>query len=146
MCTRAQIANPNPRAKSTSPRPARHGSVLRPWLRNAPKRIKRITTTAITALMRSSRDHGTRPLFVEKAATSQYSQNAAQPTAKTSSVALVRRHRPATALHVGQRCEPSSAVDHPGGATSFASYSTAVAPHGQSNTATLLGIGAGVTK
>ena len=54
--------------------PARHGSVLSPWPRNTPKRIKTITTTAITALIRSSRDQGTRPLFIEKAATSQYSQ------------------------------------------------------------------------
>ena len=72
--------------------PARHGSVLRPWPRNAPKRTKTITTTTITALIRSSRDHGTRPLFIEKAATSQYSQNAAHPTAKTSSTALIATH------------------------------------------------------
>jgi hypothetical protein len=51
--------------------------------------MKRITTTTITALMRSSRDQGTRPFFVEKAAVSQYSQNAAHPTAKTSSTALI---------------------------------------------------------
>ena len=43
----------------------------------------------MTALIRSSRDHGTRPVFMEKAAASQYSQNAAQPTAKTSSTALI---------------------------------------------------------
>jgi hypothetical protein len=49
-------------------------------------------------------------------------------------------------VHTGQRCEPSSAVDQSGGATSVASYSTSVAPHRQLNTATLLGIGAGVTK
>ena len=62
MCTRAQIANPNPRAKRTSPTAARHGSVLRPWPRNAPKRNKRITRTTITALIRSSRDHHAAPL------------------------------------------------------------------------------------
>ena len=45
--------------------------------------------TAITALIRSSRDHGMRPLFIEKAATSQYSQNAAHPAAKMSSTALI---------------------------------------------------------
>src|SRR5262245_10888931 len=89
---RAQIANPNPRAKRIRPRPARHGSVLRPWSRKAPKRIKRIAATTITALIRSSRDHATRPLFTEKAATSQYSQNAAHPTAKTSSTALIVAH------------------------------------------------------
>ena len=48
--------------------------------------------TAITARIRSSRDHGTRPLFVEKAATSQYNQKAAQPTAKTSSTAPILTH------------------------------------------------------
>ena len=42
----------------------------------------------------SSRDHGTRPLFIEKAATSQYSQNAAEPTAKTSSTDLISTHTP----------------------------------------------------
>jgi hypothetical protein len=36
-----------------------------------------------------SRDHGTRPRFIEKAATSQYSQNAAHTTAKTTSTALI---------------------------------------------------------
>lgn len=35
----------------------------------------------------SSRDQGTRPRFIEKAATSQYTQNAAHPTAKTNSTA-----------------------------------------------------------
>jgi len=45
--------------------------VFRPWLRKAPKRIKRITMMTITALIPSSRDHGTRPLFMEKAAASQ---------------------------------------------------------------------------
>src|SRR5579885_2542354 len=45
----------------------------------------------MTALIRSSRDHGTRPRFIEKASTSQYSQNAAQPTAKTVSTALTSR-------------------------------------------------------
>src|SRR5262245_8942828 len=91
---RAQIANPNPRTKRTRPSPARHGSVSRPWPRKAPKRIKRIAATTITALIRSSRDHATRPLFLfgEKAATSQYSQNAAHPTAKTSSTALIDAH------------------------------------------------------
>ena len=43
----------------------------------------------IATLMPSSRDHGTRPLFMEKAATSQYSQNAAHTTAKTSSTACI---------------------------------------------------------
>src|SRR5581483_12046732 len=94
---RAQTASPRPRAKRTRPTPARHASALRPWPRNAPTRIKRMTTTAITALIRSSRDHGTRPLFIEKAATSQYSQNAAHPTAKTSSTALIRSHSPTRA-------------------------------------------------
>jgi hypothetical protein len=46
--------------------------------------------TTITARIRSSRVHETRPLFVEKAATNQYSQNAAQPTTKTSSTVLRR--------------------------------------------------------
>jgi hypothetical protein len=50
--------------------------MLRPCPRKAPNRSKRITTTTITALIPSSRDHGTRLLFIEKAATSQYSQNA----------------------------------------------------------------------
>ena len=59
---------------------------------------------------------------------------------------LYRSRLDASAVHTGQRCEPSSAVDHSGGATSVASYSTSVAPHGQLNTATQLGIGAGVTK
>src|SRR5580704_94362 len=89
MCTRAQIANPNPRQKRASPRPARHGSVLRPCPRKAPKRSKRITTTTIATLIPSSRDHGTRPLFIEKAATSQYSQNAAHPMARRSSTTPV---------------------------------------------------------
>jgi len=53
MCRRAEIANPNPRAKRTSPMPARQGSALRLWPRNAPRRIKRITTTAMIALIRS---------------------------------------------------------------------------------------------
>lgn len=52
----------------------RIGVEVRP--RKAPKRISTITTIAITALIPSSRDHGTRPLFIEKAAASQYSQNA----------------------------------------------------------------------
>jgi hypothetical protein len=59
---------------------------------------------------------------------------------------LYRSRLEAFAVHTGQRCEPSSAVDQSGGATSVASYSTSVAPHAQLNTATLLGIGAGVTK
>jgi hypothetical protein len=42
----------------------------------------------ITILIRSPRDHEKRPLFVEKAARIQYTQNAAQPTAKTSSTVL----------------------------------------------------------
>jgi hypothetical protein len=54
--------------------------------------------TAITALIRNSRDHGTRPLVVENAATSQYSQNAAQPTAKTSSTARILAILPRTGL------------------------------------------------
>ncbi len=40
-----------------------------------------------TGLIPSSRDHGTRPRFIEKAATSQYSQNAAHPAAKAISTA-----------------------------------------------------------
>jgi hypothetical protein len=41
--------------------------------------------------------------------------------------------------------EPSSAVDQPFGATCFVSDSTAFAPHGQLNRATLHGNGAGMT-
>jgi hypothetical protein len=59
---------------------------------------------------------------------------------------LYRSRLEAFAVQAGQRCEPSSPVDQSGGTTAVASYSTAVAPHGQLNTATLLGIGAGVTK
>jgi hypothetical protein len=51
-----------------------------------------MATTAINALMPSSRDHGTRPLFIEAAAASQYSQNAAHPTAKIHSTALIVTH------------------------------------------------------
>ena len=70
--------------------PARNGSVAWLWPRKTPKRTKTIATTMIRALIRSSRDHGTRPLFIEKAATTQYSQNAAHPTAKTSSTVVTR--------------------------------------------------------
>ena len=45
--------------------------------------------TTMTAPMASSRDHGTRPLFIEDAAKSQYSQNAAHTRAKTSSTARI---------------------------------------------------------
>ena len=41
----------------------------------------------ITALIRSSRDHGTLPRFMDNAATSQYNQKAAHPTAKAISTA-----------------------------------------------------------
>jgi hypothetical protein len=69
--TRAQMAKASPAANRASPTPARHGSEFSPWPRNAPTRINTITRTKIAARMRNSRDHGTRPLFVEKAATSQ---------------------------------------------------------------------------
>jgi hypothetical protein len=45
--------------------------------------------TTISALIRSSRDHGMWPCFMERAATSQYSQKAAHPAAKTSSTARI---------------------------------------------------------
>jgi hypothetical protein len=48
-------------------------------------------------------------------------------------------------VHVEQRAEPSSAVDHPAGTASFRSNSTASAPQEQLNTAMLHGTGAGVT-
>jgi hypothetical protein len=51
-------------------------------------RNSRITTTTIITLMPSSRDQGTRPLFMENAAANQYSQNAAHTTAKTNSTAF----------------------------------------------------------
>ncbi|MDA8116057.1 MAG: hypothetical protein M0000_01505 [Actinomycetota bacterium] len=41
----------------------------------------------IRALIRSLRDHGTLPLFIENAATSQYNQKAPQPAAKAISTA-----------------------------------------------------------
>jgi len=52
-----------------------------------------MTTTTIPALMPNSRDQGARPFFIEKAARSQYSQNAAHATAKTSSTALIATQR-----------------------------------------------------
>src|SRR5579871_5452730 len=103
MRTRAQIANPNPEEKSRRPRPARQGSVLRPWPRKAPTRTRTTTTTTITALIRNWRDHGTRPLLIEKAATSQYSQNNAHPTAKTNSTALIASHPPTSKRLGGRR-------------------------------------------
>jgi len=66
---------------------------------------------------------------------------------------LVESHRTpqgaslvASVAHAGQRSEPSSAVDQPGGAPRFTSYSTAFAPHGQLNRTRLHGNGAAVTK
>src|SRR5437763_642455 len=88
MWTRAQTAKPRPRAKRASPIPASHGSVWTLWPRNAPKRTRTSAMATITILIRSSRDHEKRPLFVERAARIQYTQNAAQPTAKTSSTVL----------------------------------------------------------
>src|SRR5215471_2246639 len=61
------------------------------------------TTTTITTRIRSSRDHGTRPLFMEKAATSQYSQNTPHPTAKTTSTALIPAHGSTHAARPGGR-------------------------------------------
>jgi hypothetical protein len=49
-------------------------------------------------------------------------------------------------VHTGQLGEPSSAVDQPFGTTCFVSDSTAFAPHGQLNRATLHGNGAGMTR
>ena len=48
-------------------------------------------------------------------------------------------------MHTGQRGEPSPVVDQPFGATRFGSDSTAFAPHGHLNSATLHGNGAGMT-
>ena len=64
---------------------------------------------AIATLTRSSRDQGTRPLFTEKAATSQYSQKAAHPTAKTSSTALILTHSP---THATWRLLRAHQADH----------------------------------
>ena len=58
-----------------------------PLLRKTPKRDKATTMTTIRALIRSLRDHGTLPLFIENAATSQYNQKAPQPAAKAISTA-----------------------------------------------------------
>ena len=64
--------------------------------------------TTISALTPKSRDHGTRPRFIRKAARSQYSQNAPHPMAKTTSTAL-------TGTRLPQRLSPpasrSEAVD-----------------------------------
>jgi hypothetical protein len=49
-------------------------------------------------------------------------------------------------VHTGQRGEPSSAIDQPFGTTCFVLGSTAFAPHGQLNRATLHGNGAGMTR
>src|SRR5690348_3800483 len=106
MCTRAQRANPRPSAKRARPSASRQSAEWALWPRNAPRRIRRIAATTTTARIRSSRDHGTRPRFDEKAATTQYSQNAAQPAAKTSSTARIPTHRstaPGTAADVRYR-------------------------------------------
>src|SRR5579875_525882 len=87
MCTRADTAKPRPSANRPRPRAERQGSVLRAWLRKTPRRTKITTMTAIKALILNSLDHGTLPLFMDKAATSQYNQNAPHPTAKTISTA-----------------------------------------------------------
>ncbi len=83
------MANPNPSANRATPKAERHEDVLRPWPRKTPKRAKITTITTSTALIRSSRDHGTLPLFLdlENAATSQYNQKAPHPAAKTISTA-----------------------------------------------------------
>lgn len=64
----------------------------------------------ISALMRASRPPGTRPLFMEKAATSQYSQNAAQPMAKTDSTACMSPRLPPASL-----ATPGSALSRQAG-------------------------------
>jgi hypothetical protein len=46
----------------------------------------------ITSLIRSSRDQGTRPGFMENAAKSQYSQSAPHPTAKTIPTPVTAAH------------------------------------------------------
>src|SRR4051794_36501024 len=48
----------------------------------------------MTMRIRSSRDHRTRPRFIDEAARIQYSQNAAQPTASASSTGLTPTERP----------------------------------------------------
>src|SRR5579875_353470 len=87
MLRRAQTANANPRAKRASPTAARHGSVLAPTPRKTLKRSRTTTMTAIRTLTWTPRDHETRPFFTPKAATIQYNQKAAHPTAKTISTA-----------------------------------------------------------
>src|SRR5262249_4764312 len=62
-------------------------------------------------------DHDTRPLFTEKVATSQYSQNAAHPTAKTTRSSAARTVTHASKGEGSLAIEPLSGtgVAEPGG-------------------------------
>ncbi len=91
MCMRAQIADTNPTPKRTSLVPAHHRSVLRPL----PWKVSRADADQEdhdggddrrVPQLAGPRDAA---LFMEKAATSQYSQNVAHPVANTNSTARI---------------------------------------------------------
>ena len=71
------IANPKPEAEEDEPETSAPWVSVEPVAAENSKADQDDHDDDDPALIRSSRDHGMRPLFMEKAATSQYSQNAA---------------------------------------------------------------------